>query len=181
MNKTDLEIMKCIELANTVLAQSEEKEITKRQTLEIAVLQTQTIAALEANLNKQLANIATNNGNIIPGRISTTINTSTSGSSTSGGSTVTKEEMMQMFTQSTKIFQQGQCTEITPTGTKVSGKKKSKFGTNYIPNDLGGGQRSKQQYPESTSYCPSCGYDIKPTHTSVTCTNRKNSTTRQQY
>ena len=42
-----------------------------------------------------------------------------------------------------------------------------------IRNDLGGGNRSKQQYPDSTSYCPSCGYDIKPTHTPVTCTNRK--------
>ena len=83
--------------------------------------------------------------------------------------------MMQMFTQVTKNFQQGQYTKINPTGTAVTGKEKekSKFGTNYIPNNLKNGQRSKHRYPDSTSYCPSCGYDIKPMHTLVTCTNRK--------
>ena len=47
---------------------------------------------------------------------------------------------MQMFVKFTQNFQQGLCTEINPTGTKVTGKekKKYKFGTNYIPNDLGG-------------------------------------------
>ena len=74
--------------------------------------------------------------------IPATIDTSTSGDRGRGGSrtsTVTKEEMMQMFTQFTKNFQQGQCTEINPTGTKVTGKEKwkSKFETNYIPNHLG--------------------------------------------
>ena len=83
--------------------------------------------------------------------------------------------MMQIFPQFIKNFQQGQCTEINPTQTKVAGKekKKSKFGTNYIPNNLGEGQRSKRQYPDLTSYCPSCGYDIKPTPTPASCTNRK--------
>ena len=54
MNKTDPAIMKRTELANTVLAQSEEEEekITKRQAIEIVVLQTQKIQALEAKLNK---------------------------------------------------------------------------------------------------------------------------------
>ena len=81
--------------------------------------------------------------------------------------------MMQMFSQFTQNFKPGECTVIPPTGTKVKDKKKNKFGTDYIQNDLGGGNRSKRQYPESTSYCPSCGYHIKPTHTPTTCTNRK--------
>ena len=88
---------------------------------------------------------------------------------------VMKEEMMQMIAKFTQNFQQGQCAEIKPTGTNVTEKEKNKnkFGTNYIPNDLGGGQQLKRCYLESSSYCPSYGYDIKPTHTSVTCTNRK--------
>ena len=69
MNKTDPAIMKRTELANAVLAQSEEEQIVKRQAIEIAVLQTQKIQALEAKLNEQLANIATNSGNSIPGWI----------------------------------------------------------------------------------------------------------------
>ena len=57
--------------------------------------------------------------------------------------------------------------------TNEKREEKSKFGTNYIPNDLGGGQQSKQRYPDLTSYCRSCEYDIKPTHTPVSCTNCK--------
>ena len=67
MNKTDPAIMKCTELANAVLAQTKEDETNQRQALEIAVLQTQKIQALEARLEQQLANIATNNS--IPQRI----------------------------------------------------------------------------------------------------------------
>ena len=80
-----------------------------------------------------------------------------------------------MFAKFTQNFQQGQYTEINSTGTQVTGKKKkkNKFGTNYIPNDLGGGKRSKRRYPDSTSYCPSCGYNIKSTRIPITCTNRK--------
>ena len=108
INKTDPAIMKRTELANAVLAQSEEEETTKRKAIEIAVLQTQKIQALEAKINEQLANIATNSGNSIPGWISATIDTSTSkGEVGSTTSTVTKEEMIQMFTQFTKNFQQG--------------------------------------------------------------------------
>ena len=90
-------------------------------------------------------------------------------------STIPTEEMRQMFAKFTQNLQQGQCTEINPKGTKVTGKekKKRKFGTYYIPNDLKNGQRSKCRYPDSTNYCLSCGYDIKPTHTPVTCTNQK--------
>ena len=80
---------------------------------------------------------------------------------------------MQMFLQFTQNFKQGECTVIPPTGTKVKDKKKNKFGTDYIQNDLGGGNQSKRQYTESTSYCPLCGYDIKPTHTPTSCTNQK--------
>ena len=74
-----------------------------------------------------------------------------------------------MFAKFTQNFQQGQCTKIDSTGTKVTSKekKKSKFGANFIPNDLGGGRQSKRQCPESACYCPSHGYDIKPTHTLV--------------
>ena len=79
MNKTDPAIMKRTELANAVLAQAEEEETTKQQAIEIAVLQTQKMQALEAKLNEQLANIATNSGNSIPGRITATIDTNTSG------------------------------------------------------------------------------------------------------
>ena len=55
------------------------------------------------------------------------------------------------------------------------------FGTEYIRNDLGNGERSKRRYPDSTNYCPSCGYDIKPTHTPGTCTNRKACHNEQQH
>ena len=88
-------------------------------------------------------------------------------------STITKKEMIQMFSQFTQNFSQGQCTVISPTGTMIKDKKKNKFGENYIRNDLGNGNRSKCRYPASTSYCPSYGYDIKPTHTPKTCTNQK--------
>ena len=60
MNKTNLAITKCTELANMVLAQTKEDEINQQDALEIAVLQTQKIQALEARLEQQLANIATN-------------------------------------------------------------------------------------------------------------------------
>ena len=174
MNKTDPAIMKRKELANAVLDQTKEREETQRQTMEVAVLQTKKIAELEAKIEHQLANIATSSGSSIPGRFPATIDTSNSGSTAGGGSmnsNVTKEEIMQMFTQFQKNFQQGQSTEIAPNATK--GKKKSKFGTNYIPDNLGNGQRSKRRYPDSTSYCPSCRYDFKPTHTLTSCTNRK--------
>ena len=80
MNKTNPAIMRRKELANAALAQTKEDETTQRQALEIAVLQTQKIQALEAKLEQQLANIATNSGNSIPGRIPATIDTSNSGS-----------------------------------------------------------------------------------------------------
>ena len=66
MNKTDPAIMKC-------------------EALEIAALQTQKIQVLEARLEQQLANIATNNSG--PGRIPASIDTSSSGSGGGGGST----------------------------------------------------------------------------------------------
>ena len=173
MNKTDPAIMKRAELANAVLAQTKEDETNQREALEIAILQTQKIQALEAKIEQQLANIATNS---VPGRIPASIDTSSSASGAGGGSTtstVTKEEMMQMFSQFTQNLQQEECTVIPPTGTKVKEKKKNKFGTDYIRNDLGRGNRLKRRYPDSISYCPSCGYDIKPTHTPTSCTNRK--------
>ena len=174
MNRTDPSIMRRKEIANAAVAQTSENETNQREALEIAVLQTQKIQALEAKLEQQLANIATNNNNnSIPGRIPASIDTDTSGNGGGGGSvtsTVTKEEMMQMFSQFTKNFQPGTGTDST---TKTKERKKGKFGTNFIPNDLGNGQRSKRRYPNSTNYCPSCGYDIKPTHTPTSCTNRK--------
>ena len=82
---------------------------------------------------------------------------------------------MQIFARFTQNCQQGQCTKINPTGTKVTSKekKKNKFGVNSIPNDLEGDKRSKRRYPESTCYCPLHGYSIKPPHTPVSCTNPK--------
>ena len=61
---------------------------------------------------------------------------------------------MQMFAKFTQNFQQGQCTGLNATGTKLTGKEKkqNKFETNYIPNDLGGGQRSKRRYPGPSGY-----------------------------
>ena len=118
----------------------------------------QKLQALEAKLEQQLANITTSSGSSIPWQIPATIDINTcSGSSTP--STIMKEKMMQMCAKFTQNLQQGQCTVINPTGTKVTGKekKKRKLGTNYIPNNLGGEQQSKRRYPESTSYCPPCG------------------------
>ena len=97
MNKTNPAIMQSKELANAALAQTKEDETTQRKALEIAVLQIQKNRALEAKLEQQLANIATNSSNSILGRIPTTIDTSTSGGGGGGRSTtstVTKEEMM---------------------------------------------------------------------------------------
>ena len=163
-------IMKRKELANAAMAQTMEEETNQKAQLEITILQTQKIQELEEKLNQQLANSATSS---IPGRIPASIDTSDSSKSNgSMASTVTKEEMMQMFAQLTQNFKPGECMVIPLTETKV-GKKKNKFGTNYIRNDLPNGERSKRRYPDSTSYCPSCGYDIKQTHTPTNCTNRK--------
>ena len=171
MNKTDPAIMKRTELANAALAQSKEDDDAQRQAAEVLVLQTQKIQELEARIEQQqLANSATN---MVPGRIPTSISTGSSNGSIAGGSsatsTVTKEEMMQMFSQFTQNIKQGEGKAEPSKGNK----KKNKFGTEYIRNDLGNGNRSKRRYPDSTSYCPSCGYDIKPTHTPSTCTNQK--------
>ena len=174
LNRTDPAIMRQKELANATMAQTMEDETNQRAAQEILVLQTKKIQDLEEKLNLQIANSVTNNN--IPGRIPALIDTSDSSKSNGGGgsttSTVTKDEMMQMFAQFTQNFKPGECTVIDPKETKV-GKKKNKFGTNYIQNDLPNGEQSKQRYPDSTNYCPSCGYDIKPTHTPFNCTNRK--------
>ena len=82
-----------------------------------------------------------------------------------------------MFAKFTQNLQQGQSNESNPPGTKVTRKekKKNKVGINYILDDLRRGQQSKRRYPDLTNYCPFCGYDIKPTHTLVTCPNQKSS------
>ena len=163
LNRTDPAIMRQKELANATMAQTMEDETNQQAAQEILVLQTKKIQELEEQL-KEVANSVTN----IPGRIPASIDTSDSSKSNGDGdsttSTVTKDEMMQMFAQFTQNFKPGECTVIDPKDTKV-GKKKNKFGTNYIQNDLPNGEQSKQRYPDSTNYCPSCGYDIKPTHT----------------
>ena len=74
-----------------------------------------------------------------------------------------------MFAQFMKNFKP----EHTNENNRQAPKKEHKFGAKFIPNDLGNGQRSKRRYPESTSYCPSHGYDIKLDHRAVTCSNRK--------
>ena len=51
-------------------------------------------------------------------------------------------------------------------------KKRGKLAV-FIPSYLGNGERSKQQYPDPTSYCPSHGYDIKPNQIPVLCNNWK--------
>ena len=108
-----------------------EREETQRQTMEVAVLQTKKIAELEAKLEQQLANIATSSDSSIRGRIPATIDTSNNGSTTGDRTTnsnVTKEEIMQMFTQFQKNFQQGQYTEITTPAPKGNKKSKGKHG-----------------------------------------------------
>ena len=145
INKTDPAVIRQKEQANAVPDQAKKPEVTQQQALEVTVLQTQKLQALEAKLKQQIANIATSSGSSIPGRIPATIDTNSSGGG-STTSTVTKEEMIQVFAKFTQNLQQGQCTEINPTGTKITEKekKKNKFGMNYIPNDLGGRQRSKR-------------------------------------
>ena len=171
LNRTDPAIMQQKELANTTMAQTMEDETNQRAAQEILVLQTKKIQELEEQL-KEVANSVMN----IPRRIPASIDTSNSSKSNGGGgsttSTVTKDEMMQMFAQFTQNLKPGECTVIDPKETKV-GKKKNEFGTNYIQNNLPNGERSKRRYPDSTNYCPSCGYDIKPTHTPFNCTNQK--------
>lgn len=70
--------------------------------------------------------------------------------------------MMQMFAQFTRNFKPDQNNENNPTGTQVTKKK-----SNYLRN----GQRSKRQYPESISSCPSHDFDITTDHTHVTFSN----------
>ena len=171
MNRTDPAIMRRKELANAAMKQTEEDDTDRRTQQELAILQTQKIQELQEQL-KEVANSVTKNN--FTGRIPALIDTSDSSKSGGGSttSTVTKDEMMQMFAQFTQNLKQGECTVIPPTGTGVS-KQKNKFGTNYIRNDLPNGERTRRRYPDSTSYCPSCGYDIKPTHTPASCANKK--------
>ena len=134
MNKTDPAIMGHTELANAALAQTKEDKITQRQAMEIAVLQTQKIQALKAKLEQQLANITTNSDNSIPGRISAMIDTSTSSGSTT--STITKEEMMQMFAKFTQNLQRGQGTESNLKGSKVTRKEKKKANMEQVTSQM---------------------------------------------
>ena len=127
--------------------------------------------AIEEKLGQEQVNIATSSGGSIPRRIPVTIDTSTSRGGGSTTSTVNKEEMTQIFAQFEKNFQPGTYTKINPAGMKL--KEIKKIEANYIPNDLGRGRRSKRRYPESTRYCPLHGYNIKPDHTPVSCTNRE--------
>ena len=103
MNLTYPAIMQQKEQENAVLDQTKEQEETQRQQMEVAVLQTKKIQELETKLKQQLANIATSSGGSIPGWIPATFYTSISGSG-STTSTVTKEEMMQMFAKFTQNF-----------------------------------------------------------------------------
>ena len=66
MNKTDPAIMQQKEQANAVLGQTKEHEETQRQDLEVTVLQTRKVQALEAKLKQQITNIATSSGSSIP-------------------------------------------------------------------------------------------------------------------
>ena len=50
MNKTNQAIIQHTELANIALAQTKEDETTQRQALEVAVLQTHKIQALEVKI-----------------------------------------------------------------------------------------------------------------------------------
>ena len=52
MNKTDPAVMHQKEQTNAVLDQTKEHEVTLRQALEVAVLQTQKLQALEAKLKQ---------------------------------------------------------------------------------------------------------------------------------
>ena len=168
MNVTDPSVIRRNEQANIVTNQDKQREETQRQQIELAILQTQKIQELEMKIQEQTANIVTDNHCGIPRQVLAPINTNTNGG-TSTTSTVSKEDMMQMFAQFTKNFNP----EQTKENNRQAPKKKNKFGAKFIPNDLGNGQRSKRRYPESTSYCPSHGYDIEPDHTAVTCSNRK--------
>ena len=120
------------------------------------------IQELEDKLIQQIANSATSvSGSAsILGQIPASIDTS--------GSLITREEMQAMFVQFQKSLP-------TTTGTESKKKDRTKRGNYsvFIPNDLGNGERSKRRYSDSTEYCPSHGYDIKPGHTPVSCTNRK--------
>ena len=77
------------EQASVVQDQAKESEETWKKHLEVAVLQTEKIQAMEEKLEQELGNIATNSDGSIPGRIPATINTSTNGGR-STTSTVTK-------------------------------------------------------------------------------------------
>ena len=90
MNLTEPAIIWWKKQAHVIPDQIKEREETQRQHMEVVVLQTQT------KFEQQLVNVATSSGGSIPEQIPATI-----------VSTVTKEEMIQMFTKFTQNFQQG--------------------------------------------------------------------------
>ena len=107
---------------------------------------TRKIQALETQLATvqydQQANGASSVAPLISGRVPVLIST--------GDTILTKETMETIF--KTWTLAQASTTARTP---RASGKEKkmSKFGTNSIPNDKANGERTKRQYPNSTSSC----------------------------
>lgn len=163
-NRTDPSTLHRQEQANAVLervnAAQEEQQL--QQTVLLA--QTDKIQELEtrlATVQYDQANGASSVGSA-PGRIPASISTN--------DTALTKESMEAMF----KAWTAAQA-PANPTPTPRTGggnKQKTKFGTNYIPNDKGDGERTRRRYPDSTSYCSTHGYDIKPNHHSGNCTDR---------
>ena len=162
-NRTDPSTLQRREQATTVLervnAAQEEQQL--QQTVLLA--QTDKIQELEtrlATVQYDQANGASSIAPSVPGRVPASISTS--------DTVLTKESMEVMF----KPWTAAQATP--PARTPRTGgreKQKTKFGSNYIPNDKPVEERTLHRYPNSISYCSTHGYDIKPDHHSGNCTD----------
>ena len=79
MNVTDPSVIRWNEQANVVVNQYKQRDETRRQQMELAIMQTQKIQELEMKIQEQTANIVTDNCGGIPRQVLAPINTNTSG------------------------------------------------------------------------------------------------------
>ena len=67
-----------------------------------------------------------------------------------------------------ELLQQNTSGSKTSSGGKTSTRRQL-----HNPNDLPNGERSVRHYPNSASYCSTCGFDLDPWHNSKTCNYKK--------
>ena len=162
-NRTDPSTLHRQEQANAVLERVNVAQEEQQLQQTVLLAQTNKIQELEtrlATVQYDQANGASSDASLAPGRVLASISTN--------DTALTKESMEAMF----KSWTAAQAPTAPTPRTGGGNKQKTRFGTNYIPNDKGGGERTLRRYPNLTSYCSTHGYDIKPNQHSGNCTNR---------